>query len=149
MAIFGGDTTVTDQFSGITLERLGDLARVHGVTRWKRAPASTGRNAHIVELRLRANELALFSHQGNRAIGKNGSIMATAVLQNLSADDYVILLDLRYEAARSLADGTTVLTFADDELALLKYRQDAIRAGNYEDVEAVIRGIIEPAFGEF
>ena len=149
MALCAGDGTVTERFSGVTLERLGDLARAHGVCRWKRAPASKGRNAHIVEFSLRANELALYSHQGNRAIDKNGSIMATGVLQNLSADDCVVLLDFRYEAARSLIDGTTVLTLADDSFAPLTYRGDAIRAANHNDVETVIRGIIQPTIREF
>jgi hypothetical protein len=130
---------------GIRLERLGDLAREHGIQRWKRTPAGTGRNLNIVSLSLHANGLALYSHDGVRATGTNGDLMTKPVLAQLHADDFVIALDLAHPTARSIADGTAGLTHEPiSPDALETYHQDKIRAANSNDVDRVVCQLILP-----
>ena len=122
---------------------MGDLAREHGTTRWKRAPAGTGRNVSLVALSLSSNAIGLYGHSSNASNHGNGGLMTNAVMGQLHADDYVIALDLTCQLARAIADGTagvTVEVVPDEYLAL--YRGDRIRAANLADVMRVSKQII-------
>ncbi len=137
----------TDKLRGVELWRLGDLAREHGVTRWKRAPAGTGSNVDIVRLSLNANQLALYSHDAIALTFSNGNLMTDAVLKELHADDHVVLLDLNYDIARSVAEGSLGSATPDLSEELVEaYRGDRIRAANHADVDRVVESLILPSF---
>ena len=136
-----------DQLGGIELWRLGDLARTHGVTRWKRAPAGTGSNVDIVRLSLNANGLALYSHDAVALTFSNGNLMTDAVLKELHADDHVVVLDLDYDIARSVAEVSLSSASPDlSEELVESYRGDRIRAANHADVDRIIESLILPSF---
>lgn len=136
-----------DELGGVALWRLGDLARAHGVTRWKRAPAATGSNVDIVRLSLNANRLALYSHDAVALTFSNGNLMTDAVLKELHADDHVVVLDLDYDVARSVAEGALGSASGDPSEELVEaYRGDRIRAANHADVDRIIESLILPSF---
>jgi len=136
-------------FDGVDVRRMGDLAREHGTTRWKQAPAGTGRNVSLVALSLSSNAIGLYGHSGNASDHGNGGLMTKAVMGQLHADDYVITLDLTCQLAKAIADGTagvTVETVPDEYLAL--YKGDRIRAANLADVMHVSKQIIVARMSE-
>ncbi len=62
--------------------------------------------------------------------------------------DHVIILDVRYQTAAELADGTFAFTTPADPDALEYYRNDAIRAAAYNDAARVCRDVLYPRFTE-
>lgn len=133
------------RFDGVDLRRLGDVAREHGTTRWKQAPAGTGRNVGLVTLSLNANGIALYGHNANVADHTDGNVMSKAVLGQLHADDFVVTLDLACDTGRSIAAGTAGLVIApvpDEYLAL--YRGDRIRAAALSDAMSVAEQVLIP-----
>lgn len=140
----GIDPAIGVPLEGVTLWRLGDLARDNGVTRWKRAPGNTGANAATVELMLSGKGLVIYSQHGNVAAGTNGTIMTTNTLRHLHADDYVIVLDIHFDTARQLKEGSFEFAEPFDPTALVGYRGDQIRSGNYNDALQVCKDILLP-----
>jgi len=145
---FFSDGQLGPLFHGIMIRTVRQVAHQSGAKRWKQAPAGTGTNVGLLELHLRAHGLCLYSPLANLAAGKNGTIMATGVLQYLHADDLVITLDSRYQQARDLADGVTTLTTPLDDNALRLFRGDAIRAAAFNDANRVCQDILEPRLWE-
>jgi len=133
-------------FDGVFMETMGDLAHTYHVARWKRSPAGTGKNCQFVELGLRADNLVLYAPSANRAIGKDGTIMATEVLRHIPYLDHVIILDVRFQTAAQLVKGTFEFATPSDPGGLEHYRNDAIRAAAYNDANRVSRDIPFPRF---
>jgi hypothetical protein len=70
--------------------------------------------------------------------------MTTAVLRHIHADDFVIVLDTRFETARRLEDGAIEVTHPNDDSALSAFRGDEIRAANFNDALQVGHDVIFP-----